>query len=183
MSTQPNWAGDVFLGGSCGTTGSIAVWREQVAIPAFEQEGISYCNPQLQPGSWHHGLIKVEREAKRRCRYLMMVIAGTTRAIASIQEATTYVMMYHDDAALRRQVFLVIDPIQEGTVIGGVELTGKDLADANRGREFLRDDVATFRPDLVVWPTVEDAVAAVIDADRAREAAAADCRYFPLVRG
>jgi hypothetical protein len=152
----------VFLGGACGTGDARSEWRATTAIPQLDAAGISWYNPQLPPGQWHSGMIQVEAAAKEASVYILMVITGSTRAVASIQEATATALHHHDDPARRKKLMLVLDDIPEGTVIGGVPVVGADLADANRGRAFLRDTIASWRPDLAVYPTVEDAVNAII---------------------
>lgn len=165
---QPDWDADVFLGGSCGTVGSESTWRTDVAIPLLDRAGISWCNPQLPPGMWDPSMIYAERRAKERCRYLVMVIGCGTRAIASIQEATHYLLRDHNQPLMRKQLFLVVRDVLPGTVINGREIDGKDLDDANRGRAFLRDDVRVMRPDLAVYDTPEDAIRAVVFAEENR---------------
>lgn len=152
----------VFLGGSCGTGDTRSDWRDTTAIPLLERAGIDYYNPQLPPGQWNPGMIAVERQAKEDARYVLMVIGGTTRGVASIQEATQLAMQWHDCPDDRKDLFLVIDDVPEGTVIDGVPVVGADLKDTNRARAFLRDMIEVWRPDLAVHPTVEHAVQAVI---------------------
>jgi hypothetical protein len=152
----------VFLGGGCGTNGAVSTWRGRIAIPLLEAAGITYYNPQLRPGQWHSGLIAVEAAAKQEATYILMVITGDTRGLASIQEATAIALHHHDNPALRKKLMLVLDDIPEGTVVDGVTVAGADLKDSNRGRAFLRETISSWRPDLTVYATVEDAVNAII---------------------
>merc|ERR1711907_760639 len=61
---------EVFLGGACGSS----TWRRDIAIPALEENGTTFYNPQLEAGAWHSGLIAVEAEAKEKATVLLVVV-------------------------------------------------------------------------------------------------------------
>ena len=56
---QPNLSPLVFLGGSCNPT----TWRQEIAIPFLESEGLSYYNPQVS--EWKPECVFTENRAKR----------------------------------------------------------------------------------------------------------------------
>jgi raw len=144
---------EVFLAGICGKS----TWRQDIAIPLLEAAGITYYNPQYPEGTWHEGLMAVEREAKRYAHWIIDVIGGETRGTASIMEATELV-------CTGKQVVLVIEDVQDGTVVFDVPVTGRDLEDTNRCRAYLREmisqrqisDVQRY-PDAFVVSSVEEA--------------------------
>lgn len=136
----------VFLGGSCNPT----TWRKDVAIPILEAAAVSYYNPQVD--DWSPELVDIEAKAKAEAATLLFVIDSQTRAIASMFEATEMIMSGRD-------VVLVIDPIADGTEIGGQKVTGSELKDLNRARTYLRDLAERYNVD--VYPTVAEAVAVV----------------------
>lgn len=133
----------VFLGGSCNPT----TWRKDVAIPILEAASVSYYNPQVD--DWSPELVAIEAKAKEVAETLLFVIDSQTRAIASILEATEMIVEGRD-------VVLVIDPIADGTEIGGQKVTGSELKDLNRARTYLRD--LARRHDIDVYQTVAEAV-------------------------
>jgi raw len=118
----------IFLGGSCNPT----TWRHDVAIPALEQAGVRYYNPQVE--DWSPALVEVEAQAKKEAEVLLFVIDGQTRAIASMIEVSEY-------AALGRKIVVVIEEIPDGTTIDGQVITGRQLKDLNRGRDYVADVV------------------------------------------
>jgi raw len=141
----------VFLGGECGKS----TYRQRIAIPRLREAGITFFNPQVAEGEWHHGLIELEAVAKDNAVQILIVIGGATRAGASILEAEEYV-------CYGSFVHLVIDNMPDGTVIDGHVVTGRELEDVNRMREYLRSVVKRRRPHLPVHDNVDDAVTAVI---------------------
>lgn len=138
---------DVFLGGSCAQT----TWRQAIAIPMLEQKGISYYNPQV--AEWKPELIEIEAKAKADASVLLFVIDGKTRAIASMIEATEYMM------TPERSVILVIENIEDSTVIEGENITGRQLKDLNRARAYLRD--VAKRQCHSVFQSVRDSILAI----------------------
>lgn len=71
----------VFLGGSCNPT----TWRQNVAIPYLELEGISYYNPQID--NWTPDVVDIERVAKQNAQILLFVIDRQTRSAVSLVES------------------------------------------------------------------------------------------------
>lgn len=149
---------EVFLAGSCGDS---TAWRD-LAISLLEEVGITYYNPQYPEGTWHEGLMPIERETKQRAHWIIDVISGATRGTASIMEATELV-------CTGKQVILVIEDMPDGTVVFGTPVTGRDLEDANRPRAYLRNMIENRRvgdeqryPDAFVVATVEEATRRVI---------------------
>ncbi len=138
----------VFLGGSCNPT----TWRKDIVIPLLEEAGISYYNPQVD--DWSPELVQIEAKEKEEAFFIIFVIDSETRAIAPILEATEYIV------EAEKQVYIVVNDIPDGQVIGGQTITGSELKDLNRARSYLRDliirhndgniykDVASIIPDL-----------------------------------
>merc|ERR1712167_254765 len=121
---------EVFLGGACGTS----TWRRDIAIPALEESGTTFYNPQLEAGAWHSGLIAVEAEAKEKAAVLLFVLDGLSRGVASLVEAAATVMS-------GRPVVVVVENVPEGTLIAGELVSENERKDLNRGREYLRSVV------------------------------------------
>lgn len=140
-------APEVFLGGSCNPT----TWRADVAMPALDEAGVTYYNPQVD--DWHDGLVALEAAAKEESEILLFVIDGQTRALVSVLEATEYI-------CTGRDVVLVIIDVEDGTDINGQVITGRELKDVNRVRAYLRDTAE--RHGTPVLDSIEDAVAYII---------------------
>lgn len=142
----------VFLGGACDPT----TWRHDVAMPLLDGAGVPYFNPQVS--DWSAEFEKeVEAPAKRNATHHIFVIDSQTRAIASALEATEYAMKRP-----RGTVFLVVNDIEDGLVIKGQTITGRELQDLNRARAYVR---AMARDnDVPIYASVEDAIAGVIAA-------------------
>lgn len=71
----------IFLGGSCNPT----TWRQNVAIPYLETNGISYYNPQVD--DWTPEIVEIERHAKQNAKILLFVIDKQTRSTVSLVES------------------------------------------------------------------------------------------------
>lgn len=71
----------IFLGGSCNPT----TWRQNVAIPFLEANGISYYNPQVD--NWTPEVVDLERYAKQSAQVLLFVIDKQTRSTTSLIES------------------------------------------------------------------------------------------------
>ncbi|MCA9357213.1 nucleoside 2-deoxyribosyltransferase domain-containing protein [Candidatus Nomurabacteria bacterium] len=153
---QTNSKDQVFLGGSCDPT----TWRQDIAMPMFDNAGVAYYNPQV--ADWHSGLMALEAAAKEESNILLFVIDGQTRAIASILESVEYTMA-------GRKVVLVINQVPDGTVIAGQVVTGRELKDLNRAREYL-GELADRHDNVTVYEDVASAVQAILD-DRQKLAA------------
>lgn len=89
-----------------------------------------------------------EAKAKEVCDVLLFVIDRDTRAIASMLEATEYIMS-------SRRVVIVIMDIPEGTTIDGEVVVGRQLKDLNRARAFLCDIAARHQKYCDVFDSVE----------------------------
>jgi hypothetical protein len=137
---------DIFLGGSCDPT----TWRTDVAIPVLEQAGVSYYNPQVD--DWSPELVALEAQAKDSASTCLFVIDSQTRAMASAVEAAELI-------SAGRNVALVVLDIEDGLVIGGETVTGRQLKDLNRMRAYLRD--VAQRHDVPAYDSVEAAVEAL----------------------
>lgn len=87
----------IFLGGSCNPT----TWRQSVAIPYLEMNGITYYNPQVD--DWTPEVVKIERNAKQSAQVLLFVIDKQTRSTVSLVESA---FMAGDD----KNLVLVIYP-------------------------------------------------------------------------
>lgn len=122
----------VFLGGSCNPT----TWRQDIAMPFCEREGINYFNPQVD--NWSKPLEKVEAYAKQEAGILLFVIDKETYALASMVEAAEYI-------GAGREVVLVMHEIQDAGAItngrtGDREVRGhpSEKSALNDARESLR---------------------------------------------
>lgn len=149
---------DVFLAGECGGSS----WRKGIAIPLLQEAGITYYDPQYPEGTWHKGLIPIEREAKWHASWIIDVIGGETRGTASMLEATELV-------CLGKDIVLVIEDMKDGTEVLGVPITGRDLEDVNRPRAYLLEMINQRRvggtwlyPKAYVVSSVEEATRIVI---------------------
>ncbi len=138
----------VFLGGSCNPT----VWRFTEAIPSLINAGLSYFNPQLK--DWTDELIEKEAVAKENAKVLLFVIDAETRAIASMVEASEYIVR-------GRPVVLVILDIPPAAVIAGEPIGPRQREDLNRGRKFLAN--VAMRHHVPVYGKLNDAMQKVIE--------------------
>ena len=77
---RSNQFSQVFLGGACNPT----TWRHDYAMPALEEAGITFFNPQVD--EWHPGLVAIEATAKLNARIILFVVASETRGVASMVE-------------------------------------------------------------------------------------------------
>ena len=113
-------ASDVFLGGSCNPT----TWRREIAIPMLEQNNIGYFNPQVE--SWYPELAEIEREQKEKASVLLFIVDKSTRALASIMEATEFLVRG------RVMVLAIMDIPEQGAKIDGQHIAPSELKDLNR---------------------------------------------------
>lgn len=139
----------VFLGGSCNPT----TWRRDIAKPMLDSAGVSYYDPQVE--DWSPELVEVEARAKTECREWLFVLDGQTRAVASMIETTELM-------STGRTVWLVVTDIPDGTEIAGAIVTGRELADLNNARAYLRD--VARRHHVALHSSVEDAVGSLVRA-------------------
>jgi hypothetical protein len=152
-----SFSGQVFLGGASG----VSTWRRDVAIPALEAAGISYCNPQLPPGAWTPAMEGAEMLAKDAAEVLVFVLNGETRGVATVAEAAYYL-------AAARPLALAIADLEPGAVIEGHSVSASEAADLNRGRLFLRTMARLHA--VPVHDTVPAAIAHAIALVHARAA-------------
>jgi hypothetical protein len=116
---------DVFLGGSCNPT----TWRHDITMPMLERFGVSFYNPQVD--EWTPDLVDIEMKAKDTSTILLFVIDNSTRALASMLEASGYI-------GEGRKVVLVIQLVDHGATINGVHCSTDEVKDLNRAREYLK---------------------------------------------
>lgn len=147
---QPRLVYRVFLGGPCGAT----TWRQDIAIPLFSAEKISFFNP--QKANWSPVDMKAESEAKENSGILLFVIESTTRAIASMLEAVESIVG-------GRTVVLVVSAIQENQVIEGQDVSSRQLRDLNKARLTLLDLVGRHEENSIIFPTVKEAIHYIIN--------------------
>lgn len=138
----------VFLGGVCGST----VWRQDVAIPLFEEANVTYYNPQVS--RWIEPLVPLETLMKAWCPTLLFVIDGSTRAVASLVEASNLI-------SEGRQVVLVLENVPKDAVIDGHRVSERECQDLNRGRAYLAEVARTHR--VPVFNNVAAACQYIID--------------------
>lgn len=93
----------IFLGGSCNPT----TWRQNVAIPFLEKNGISYYNPQVD--NWTPEAVNLERYAKQNAQVLLFVIDKQTRSTTSLIESAFM-------AGENKSLVLVIYPFEYSIV-------------------------------------------------------------------
>lgn len=96
---ENNGSFQIFLGGSCNPT----TWRQSVAIPYLESNGITYYNPQVD--NWTPELVKTERHAKQNAQVLLFVLDEQTRSTVSLVESAFM-------AGVGKKLVLVIYPFE-----------------------------------------------------------------------
>jgi len=139
---------DVFLGGACNPT----TWRKDVAEPIFDQQKVSYFNPQVE--EWTQELIVLESLVKASSRILLFVLSGQTRAISSMIEVTEYIFTGRD-------VVLVIQDMIKGVSIQNETVPIVELRELNNARNRLRKMAKRF--NIPVFNTVGDACTHICD--------------------
>jgi hypothetical protein len=96
-----------------------------------------------------------ETSAKETDDILLFVIDSQTRAIASMLEATEYIMR-------GREVVIVIETIPQNAEIDGEVVTGRQLKDLNRARLFLCDIVSRYQKNCTLFGSVLKSVTHII---------------------
>jgi raw len=145
---------DVFLGGTC----SASTWRQDLAIPRLDQEGITYYNPQHPENSYHTipGAMNTEDIMKFQCPQILIVIGRDSRGTATVTETAELI-------CCRLVVYVVLKMMDEkNTVINGERLSERDVRDANRQRETLIKIRDRRRPELPFYSSIEDALDALV---------------------
>jgi len=118
---------DVFLGGSCNPT----TWRQDVAIPHFKSQGITFYNP--QQANWVPEMIELEHQAKVTSQILFFVINEQTRNVASMIEVSQY-------AGNNRRLIVVLNPYPgPDHLINGEKLTKAEYEDLQNAMETVQD--------------------------------------------
>jgi len=117
----------VFLGGACGLT----TWRKDIAIPLFEEAGVTYHNPQMPLGAWKEDDQFDEMRRKDECLVQLFVINASTRGVASVAEVAYLI-------GARKPVAIVLEDIPAGTDVYGKTIDAVEADDLNRGRIFVR---------------------------------------------
>ncbi|XP_077986085.1 uncharacterized protein LOC144440573 [Glandiceps talaboti] len=140
---SPSMKRDIFLGGSCSTS----TWREDIAIPLFRKQGITYYNP--RKAQWSIRFIPLEHEAKELCTCLLYVITSTSRGVGSMVEVAHYI-------GQGRNVVLCIQEVHDSTVVKGEKLTNKAARDYNRGRKYLAD--VANRNNVPIFEDIKESV-------------------------
>ncbi|XP_037032635.1 uncharacterized protein LOC119071724 isoform X1 [Bradysia coprophila] len=120
-------APEVFLGGSCNPT----TWRKDVAIPALDELGISFYNPQVS--DWTPDLIELEHRAKEKARVLFFVMDSETRASAGAIEAA------HIAGQNSRHLVLVLHPYKPEQCILNEPISSQEYIDLKRNQELLKE--------------------------------------------
>jgi len=116
----------VFLGGACGTT----TWRQEQAMPLLDTYQISYYNPQQE--DWTPNMIEEERRAKEDAEVLLFIIGNDTRGLASLVEIA-------ENVGRGREVHATISTIPDPYVVADDLITGSQLDDINRAREYTKE--------------------------------------------
>jgi len=118
---------DIFLGGSCNPT----TWRQDVAIPHFKSQGITFYNP--QQANWKPEMIELEHQAKVTSQILFYVVNEQTRNVASMIEVSQY-------AGSNRRLIVVLNPYPgPDHTINGEKLTTAEYEDLQNAMETVQD--------------------------------------------
>jgi len=118
---------DVFLGGSCNPT----TWRQDIAIPHFKSQEITFYNP--QQANWVPEMIELEHQAKVTSQILFFVINEQTRNVASMIEVSQY-------AGSNRRLIVVFNPYPgPDHQINGEKLSKAEFEDLQGGMETVQD--------------------------------------------
>ena len=118
---------DVFLGGSCNPT----TWRQDLAIPHFKNEGITFYNP--QQANWVPEMIELEHQAKTTSQILFFVVNYQTRNVVSMIEVAQM-------AGSRRRLIVVLsDYPGPGHVISGEKVTAEEHEDLQTAVDTVQD--------------------------------------------
>jgi len=125
MAERRKLVNQVFLGGSCDPT----TWRKDIAIPALEEAGCRYYDPQVD--DWYPELMEIEAKAKLESYVLIFVFDDQTRAIASINEAVEFM------TSGAQRVVIAMKMVQPGLEIAGQTLTVEQAMDINMARAEL----------------------------------------------
>lgn len=148
LSERRQLVNQVFLGGACDPT----TWRKDIAIPAMEEAGVAFYNPQV--ADWSPELLAIEAGAKTTSFVLLFVFDPATRAIATLNEAIEFI------ADGKQKVVLVMDYVQPGTDIAGQTLNVAEAMDINIARaELMGWAKAKGTP---IFTSIHDAVDACI---------------------
>jgi hypothetical protein len=138
----------VFLGGSCNPT----TWREDLAVPALEEAGVTYYNPQA--GNWNKEMIAIEEAAKNDARLALFVIDNQTRSISSMVE-TAYL------AASGFEIVTVINDFTPTSTIGDHVLPLDEVQDLNAAHDSLRD--VLHREQVPLFNSIDMALNHIIE--------------------
>lgn len=118
---------DVFLGGSCNPT----TWRQDIAIPYFKSQGITYYNP--QQANWVPEMIELEHQAKQTSQILFFVLNEFTRNVVSMIEVSYM-------AGQKRRLIVMINPYPgPGHKINDDILSGAELNDLENALATVHD--------------------------------------------
>ncbi|XP_065346846.1 uncharacterized protein raw isoform X3 [Cloeon dipterum] len=145
MSQPPSCLRDVYLGGSV----SDSNWRDEIAIPIFKKNGLTYVNPQRNSGSWGSRLVPIEAAAMDASWLLLFVITNNCRAVASMAMASHYI-------GLGCNIILCVQYLPDDCVIDGEKLSKQAIKDYNRGRMYLSD--LANRDGVPVFENITEAV-------------------------
>lgn len=121
----------IFLGGSCNPT----TWRQNVAIPYLQMNGITYYNPQVD--NWTPEVVKTERHAKQNAKVLLFVIDKQTRSTVSLVESAFI-------AGDNKKLVLVIYPF-DYDVLSITDTTTKQTSNIVETRSELTKTVKTTK--------------------------------------
>ncbi|XP_063699151.1 uncharacterized protein LOC134829811 isoform X2 [Culicoides brevitarsis] len=157
-ASTPTNGPEVFLGGSCNPT----TWRADVAIPALDQLGISFYNPQVS--QWTPDLIELEHRAKEKARILFFVIDSETRATAAAIEVA------HIAGQSLKHLVLVLHPYKMGQKILNETISNEEYLDLSRNQKLLRQLVCRKGlPVLDSIPTALQRVKSILSGEEERE--------------
>ena len=142
---------DIYLGGSCGE----ANWREDLAIPLFKREGISFLNPLVT--KWSEHLIPMQAAEREKCKILLYVIADSTRALGAMVEAAYYI-------GRGCRVTLCLEKLSPDRTVSGEAMTESAFKDYSRGRVYLSDMAS--RAGVPVFENVTESLEAIVKSVR-----------------
>lgn len=136
MAERGTLDNQVFLGGACGVP-----WRKEIAIPALEEAGCNYYDPEvadwdeqdakLKAQGLKGGIMELEAQHKTISYVLLFVFDPATRAIATLNECVEFMLRSS------QKVVIVTAYVQPGQQIGGQPVTFEEAMDINIARAEL----------------------------------------------
>lgn len=152
----------VGLFGTCGKS----KWREEMAIPILEEEGVSYFNPVVE--DWNEEARENEAHHMMHDYVIMLVITGETSGITSMAESGW--MAFQSHLRHGQTLILVLEDMVEdpGSFV--------DATSINKTRDLIRKYAKKItskkldRPSIKICETVEEATRLAVNLFHVRQA-------------